>query len=357
MADEKISALPAAANVAVTDIFPTVKSGVTGKATPQQILDMINGLATFLMGNSNVGVQSDGRVGIGTTDWTLYPYEKAIAVKNGDTKFGVYNLSGVLDGSQGASITMGFPTGVNNNGNAPGFEIQCIPNADPTATVLKINYLERSITNGTVLSNVAGIIAAAGDGSVWFLALGVTFTAAGLTVPGALDFDAGNIFSDGIGNLTASSFNGLGSGLTGLPTSTQYTAYAAGTPYTMTATPAQVAFGTTSPAVTLSTAGTYLIMAASNLQYVAATYAGNQTASLKLRRTNNTASDLPNATRTIELRIITTITDDAGIVSIPAVVYTASAGDIIQIYGSVSATPAAGSVQCTSAEIIAVRIA
>lgn len=137
---------------------------------------------------------------------------------------------------------------------------------------------------------------------------------------------------------------------------TNYSAYASGTVYTMTATPALVDFGTADPSITISTAGTYLIFSGGNLKYNGATYVGTQTATLKLRRTNNTAADLSNGTRTLTLRIITTITDDAGFLSNPPVIYTASAGDIIQLWGSVSATPSAGSVQVDSAEIVAVKI-
>lgn len=137
---------------------------------------------------------------------------------------------------------------------------------------------------------------------------------------------------------------------------TNYSSYGSGTAYAMTASAAQAAFGTTSPQVTLSAAGTYLITGGGNVKYNGATYAGSQTATMKFRRTNNTAADLANATRTIQLRIVTTITDDAGYVTVPPVIYTATAGDIIQLWGNVSATPSAGSVQVDSGEIIAVRI-
>ncbi len=153
---------------------------------------------------------------------------------------------------------------------------------------------------------------------------------------------------------------GSASGLSGIDMTnvnmTNYSSYGSGTAYTMTASAAQTVFGTTSPQVTLSAAGTYLITGGGNVKYSGATYAGSQTATVKFRRTNNTASDLSNGTRTIQLRVVTTITDDAGYVTVPAVVYTATAGDIIQLWGSVSATPSAGSVVVDSGEIIAVRI-
>lgn len=135
------------------------------------------------------------------------------------------------------------------------------------------------------------------------------------------------------------------------------TVYASGTVYSLTNTQAAIDFGTTDPGLTLDKAGTWLILSSAQLKYNAATYAGNQTATLKLRRTNNTAADLTSATRTVDLRIITTITDNAGLVQIPAVIYTtANINDAIAMFGAVSAAPAAGSVDVTSAEILAVRL-
>lgn len=137
----------------------------------------------------------------------------------------------------------------------------------------------------------------------------------------------------------------------------QYTSYAAGTVYTMTNTAAQIVFGTTSPAITLDTAGTYLIYARVRLDAVGATYAANQLATIKLRRTNNTAADLTGATAGFNMPIITTITQTLGDILIPITVYTtANTTDIIQVWGSVAATPAAGSITVNEAEIIAIRL-
>lgn len=139
-------------------------------------------------------------------------------------------------------------------------------------------------------------------------------------------------------------------------TNTNQSVYAAGTVYTMTATPAVVTFGTTSPALTIATAGIYLLMGFANAIYNSATYAGTQTINFQLFRTNNTPAGITNATITCQMRVLTTITDNVGNIGIPTVVYTAVAGDVISVYGSVSATPAAGSVQCNSASITAIRI-
>lgn len=136
----------------------------------------------------------------------------------------------------------------------------------------------------------------------------------------------------------------------------RHSAYAAGTAYSLTATPAALDFGTTDPSITISTAGTYMIIAHAGLKYNGATFAANQTATLKLRRTNNTAADLTSASRPVTLDIVTTFTGTAEIVQLPPVFYTATAGDVVTIFGSLSATPSVGSVDTDSAEIIAVRV-
>jgi len=137
---------------------------------------------------------------------------------------------------------------------------------------------------------------------------------------------------------------------------TNFTVYATGTSYNLTATPALLGFGTITPSVTIAIAGTYAVKGTANFTYSGATYAGSQTATIKLRRTNNTPADLPNGSRTATLRIITSITDGAGVNTTPEVIYTASAGDVIQLFGSVSATPSLGNVVCDSAEIICKRL-
>lgn len=132
--------------------------------------------------------------------------------------------------------------------------------------------------------------------------------------------------------------------------------YASGTAYSLTASDAAVDFGTTDPTITFATAGTYLLQGRALLTYNGATYAANQTATLHLQRTNNTPAAIANATTIATLRILTTVTDTVGVMPLPPVIYTAAAGDVVTVYGSVSATPAAGSVQCTEASIVATRL-
>lgn len=135
------------------------------------------------------------------------------------------------------------------------------------------------------------------------------------------------------------------------------TVYAAGTAYSLTASAAALDFGTTDPSVTLTKPGTWLLLGRAYLKYNAATYAGTQTATIKLRRTNNTAADVTGATTTATMRVITTITDSVGIMELPPVLYTTTrTDDAIAVFGVVSATPSVGSVDCTEASIVAIRV-
>lgn len=132
--------------------------------------------------------------------------------------------------------------------------------------------------------------------------------------------------------------------------------YASGTVYSLTGADAAIVFGTTQAQITLTLAGTYLLIGRAYLRYNGATYAGTQTATVHLQRTNNTPTAVINATTTATLRVITTITDTVGIMSLPIISYVATAGDIITIYGALSATPAAGSVDVAEASILALKL-
>ena len=144
---------------------------------------------------------------------------------------------------------------------------------------------------------------------------------------------------------------------TATPTITPITAYASGTVYSLTNTDALVDFGTTDPTIVLDKSGTYLLFGRAYLVYNGATYAANQTVTIHLRRTNNTAGNVANATTTATLRIVTTLTDTVGVMPLPPVVYsTSNTTDSISVYGSLSATPAAGTVDVKEASVVALKI-
>lgn len=133
--------------------------------------------------------------------------------------------------------------------------------------------------------------------------------------------------------------------------------YAAGTAASLTNTQALLDFGTTDPSLVLNQPGVWMIFGTAQLKYNAATFVSNQTVTMKLRRTNNTAADVTAATRTVDLGIVTTFTNSAGVAVIPPVVYTTlNSNDILQLFGAVSVAPSAGSLDVVSAEIVAVKI-
>jgi hypothetical protein len=133
--------------------------------------------------------------------------------------------------------------------------------------------------------------------------------------------------------------------------------YAAGTVYSLTNTSALCHFGTTDPAIVLDKFGTYAIYWGAAARDNAATFAASQTATFKLRRTNNTPTDLPGATGFFTLPIMATLTDHAGTVPSPPIIYsTLNTTDIIQLWGMVSAATTFGSVDVNQAWIVAIKL-
>lgn len=138
----------------------------------------------------------------------------------------------------------------------------------------------------------------------------------------------------------------------------QQNVFAAGTAYQLTATSALLDFGTTDPTLTLTGTGTYILFARVRYDYTGATFAASRTVTTKIRRTNNSATDVTNGSVGWTTQIITTLTFTAAIVTIGPVAYTTSgAGDILQLWGDVSVVPSAGSLDAVEANLMAVKIA
>lgn len=137
---------------------------------------------------------------------------------------------------------------------------------------------------------------------------------------------------------------------------TEQEAYSAGTVYSLTATAALLDFGTTDPSITVTVAGTYMIYWGAYLKDNGATFAANRTVTIKIRRTNNTVADITNASLAIDTGTITAITGPLAVVAGKPVKYVAAAGDILQVWGSVSVIPTAGSLDANDAWILIVRI-
>ena len=141
------------------------------------------------------------------------------------------------------------------------------------------------------------------------------------------------------------------------PVNSSLSVYAVGTAYQFTNTAALLDFGTTDPILTISEPGTYLLLSTVRMDYNAATFAAVRDVTLKLRRTNNTAADITNATTTFKTEIITTLTFTAFDGQLPAIIYTTPRNnDIIQLFGSVDTVPTAGSLDAVEASILAIKI-
>ncbi len=133
--------------------------------------------------------------------------------------------------------------------------------------------------------------------------------------------------------------------------------YAAGTAYQFTNTAALLNFGTTDPSLTITSAGVWLILSRVRVDYTGATFAAVRTGALKLRRTNNTAADLVNSPCGFLTDIITTLTYTLGSFNLPPIIYTTTnANDVIEIWGSISVVPTAGSLDASEAEIVAIKL-
>lgn len=135
------------------------------------------------------------------------------------------------------------------------------------------------------------------------------------------------------------------------------TVYGAGTVYSLTNTAAAVDLGTTDPTKVINKAGTWLILAQIHLTYTGATVVA-ETATIKVRRTNNTAADV-SAVTVLDLPVATTLTHSYGVFQIPPFIYTtANADDSLSIFANVSAALGAGTIDATAigTSIVAIRL-
>lgn len=133
--------------------------------------------------------------------------------------------------------------------------------------------------------------------------------------------------------------------------------YAVGGSQALTASNSQLL----SAVVTLPSNGTYLISASVRLDFSGATTLTSKTVFLKLRETTNGPADVSNAVRELATGIVTDDNSTFAVPSIPTVVYSGSAGDTIQLQGSLSALLndpyETGDVVAVEAEIVALPIA
>lgn len=162
---------------------------------------------------------------------------------------------------------------------------------------------------------------------------------------------------DNVGNNTATG-NTISTGagvspsgkiLTALPMTANYQT---GGSQALTASPTQILNGT----ITLATAGTYLLLATARFDFDIATFNSEQILTFKLRRTNNTPGDVANAVANVNTGLTNLVTATLDVVPLPAVSYTATAGDIIQPFASLNGLPYSGSLIAVEVSVMAVRI-
>lgn len=168
--------------------------------------------------------------------------------------------------------------------------------------------------------------------------------------------------ANGNGGCTYNVTSGRGSGTNGIYTLNQnsgtntitgkgnygictFNSYGSGTAYTLTATPAAITFGTTSPSITLP-AGKWRVYSKINVQNNGATFASSRTVTGQLQDTTNSVS-LTNGSDVFITGAITGVTSEAGDLYMEAE-YTVGASTVIVPFISVSVIPTAGSIQAVA---------
>lgn len=103
-------------------------------------------------------------------------------------------------------------------------------------------------------------------------------------------------------------------------------------------------------------AKSYLLLATFRLDYDVATFASHEAIEIKLRETVNGPADVANAIVNLNTPITSAVTGTFIEGSLPAVVYTAAAGDTVEMFGSIAATPYSGSIQVVELSILALPL-
>jgi hypothetical protein len=232
-----------------------------------------------------------------------------------------------------------------------------IPTPTVTGSGLGSAY-QMIVDNGGAFTNLAGL---AINSQTNGLTNNTDLLFGTLTIPsGTFGLYQGDSYANSLGGSLTLRGNGAGAlvsssaGLISAQTN-DYQADLTGTAYTLTASNAAITGGTTSPTITLGAAGTYIITAGINCLYSGATYAATQNVTFSLYRTNNTPASIYNGT--FILRTITTTSDTACTPTLKYIYTTTNSNDVVTIYGQLSATPSAGSVQIQNPTyIVAQRI-
>lgn len=115
--------------------------------------------------------------------------------------------------------------------------------------------------------------------------------------------------------------------------------------------------GTVQPSIVLVDAGTYLLFARGKFNGASGgATTTTQILKMLIQCINNTVGPVANTTKTFNFIPGTTIVGTLAELSILAVPYVATAGDNLQLFGSINAA-VTNTVECTEADIIAIKIA
>jgi hypothetical protein len=139
------------------------------------------------------------------------------------------------------------------------------------------------------------------------------------------------------------------------------TAYGSGAVYELIVTDALLNVGTNPPTLTLTGTGTYLIFGTATVNLQAAVVA-NESVNIHLRRTNNTPANIaPTQLNMLPNSGVTLLTQGVGVLSLPAVAYAGTTGDIIELWGNIGvqiSNFAAGvhTVRVTQTGLLAIRL-
>jgi hypothetical protein len=146
--------------------------------------------------------------------------------------------------------------------------------------------------------------------------------------------------------------------INGVAIGTSFEGPGSGTAYALTDTAAAINLGTDDPVLSLVESGKWLILAQVHLAAAGATVVA-ETATLKVRRTNNTPADVSQLL-VVDLPVMTTLTHSLGTYQIPPFFYTAGASsDSLTIFGNVSAALGAGAINAVGigTSILGLRVA
>lgn len=287
----------------------------------------------------------------------------AAAVASGDTISSI-EARGFDGTSQGTAYTFRALALEAFTNSAHGSRIVIgIPSIGSTTATARFDLRATALalSNGCSMNVALGTITAAQlvyDGSVTWNAA-VTFTAHRITVTNTSSNAASLLCNYIVGASSVFAVRVDGQiQKNGVELMNPLSVYAAGTVYTLTTTNAKVDFGTTDPVLTLNAAGTYRLSGSVKIQLNAATFAANQTVTVLLRRTNNTAANITNSGSTFTVPIVTTQTQTLAIIRMNDIHYTtANADDVIEIWADVSVLPSAGTISIDAASLTAIRIA